>query len=143
MSKLHFLLDTNILSEPLRPHPNPQVMSFLARYSGQTATATLVFHEMLFGCYRLPLGSRKRYVIETYLMQEVHPKLPLLPYDAEAAIWHALERVRLTQAGLTPSFVDAQIAAIAIVNDLTLVTHNLDDYANFENLKTADWFSPK
>lgn len=141
MSRRHFLLDTNILSEPLRPQPNPQVMTLLARYSGQTSTATLVYHEMLYGCYRLPPDSRKRQVIEAYLKQEVELKLPLLPYGTEAAKWHALERARLVQAGQTPTFVDAQIAAIAIVNDRILVTRNLADYANFADLKTVDWFS--
>lgn len=142
MSRLQFLLDTNVLSEPLRPQPDPQVMMLLARYSRLTATATLVFHEMLYGCYRLPSDSRKRQVIEAYLKQEVEPKLPLLPYDSEAATWHAVERARLVQVGQPPAFVDAQIAAIAVVNDLILVTHNLGDYASFNHLKIEDWFSP-
>lgn len=45
MSDPQFLLDTNILSEPLRPVPNPRVMELLVRFSGLTATATVVFHE--------------------------------------------------------------------------------------------------
>lgn len=141
MNPIQFLLDTNILSEPLRPQPNPGVMHALAQYSGEMATATLILHEMLFGCYRLPAPSRKRHAIEAYLKQEVEPKLPLLPYDTEAAKWHAIERARLVQAGQTPAFVDSQIAAIAYVNNLTLVTHNLADYANFAHLKTITWFN--
>jgi tRNA(fMet)-specific endonuclease VapC len=55
--------------------------------------------------------------------------------------WHASERARLTAIRKTPSFADGQIAAIAAVNDLTLVTATISDYANFtdlwvENLKS-------
>lgn len=55
---LRFLLDTNILSEPLRPIPNPNVMEKLRQYENEIATATIVYHELLFGCYRLPESKK-------------------------------------------------------------------------------------
>ncbi len=140
MSDPQFLLDTNILSEPLRPAPNPRVMESLVRSSGLTATATVVFHEMLYGCYRLP-NSRKRQAIEAYLREEVEAKLLLLPYDTEAAKWHASERARLVKLGKTPSYVDGQIAAIAVVNNLVLVTNNEADYADFQGIVIENWFT--
>ncbi|MBD1805585.1 type II toxin-antitoxin system VapC family toxin [Microcoleus sp. FACHB-SPT15] len=139
MSNPQFLLDTNILSEPLRPVPNPSLMELLVRYSGLTATATVVFHEMLYGCYRLP-NSRKRQAIEAYLREEVGAKLLLLPYSTEAAKWHAYERARLVGLGKTPSYVDTQIAAIAVVNNLVLVTNNEADYADFQDIQIENWF---
>ena len=140
MSDPQFLLDTNILSEPLRPAPNPRVMESLVRSSGLTATATVVFHEMLYGCYRLP-NSRKRQAIEAYLREEVEAKLLLLPYDTEAAKWHASERARLVKLGKTPSYVDGQIAAISVVNNLVLVTNNEADYADFQGIQIENWFT--
>ncbi|MCA1991829.1 MAG: type II toxin-antitoxin system VapC family toxin [Coleofasciculus sp. S288] len=140
MSNPQFLLDTNILSEPLRPVPNPRVMELLARSSGLTATATVAFHEMLYGCYRLP-NSRKREVIEAYLREEVEAKLILLPYDTEAVKWHAYERARLVKLGKTPSYVDGQIAAIAVVKNLVLVTNNQADYAEFQGIQIENWFT--
>ncbi len=140
MSDPQFLLDTNILSEPLRPAPNPRVMESLVRSSGLTATATVVFHEMLYGCYRLP-NSRKRQAIEAYLREEVEAKLLLLPYDTEAAKWHASERARLVKLGKTPSYVDGQIAVIAVVNNLVLVTNNEADYADFQGIQIENWFT--
>ncbi|MBD1933673.1 MULTISPECIES: type II toxin-antitoxin system VapC family toxin [Cyanophyceae] len=139
MSNPQFLLDTNILSEPLRPIPNPRVMELLVMYSGLTATATVVFHEMLYGCYRLP-NSRKRQAIEAYLREEVEAKLLLLPYSTDAAKWHAFERARLVGLGKTPSYVDTQIAAIAVVNNLVLVTNNETDYADFQGIQIENWF---
>ncbi|MBW4572610.1 MAG: type II toxin-antitoxin system VapC family toxin [Tolypothrix carrinoi HA7290-LM1] len=140
MTASQFLLDTNILSEPLRPVPNPGVMESLLRYDDSLATATVVLHEMLYGCYRLP-NSQKRRAIEAYLKEEVEAKLPLLPYDKEAAKWHASERTRLVKLGKTPTFVDGQIAAIAVVNNLVLVTNNVVDYAEFQSLKVENWFA--
>jgi tRNA(fMet)-specific endonuclease VapC len=81
---LRYLLDTNIVSEPLRPQPNPGVMAQLAKHAGRAAIATVVWHELLFGCQRLP-ASRKRSAIDQYLQQVVRQTLPLLPYDASAA----------------------------------------------------------
>jgi len=133
-----YLLDTNILSEPLRPVPHPGILNRLKRHQDQLATATVVWHELLFGCYRLPVSAR-RTVVENYLFQVIASSVEILPYDTVAADWHAHERVRLGVAGKTPPFADGQIAAIAKTNDLILVTLNLSDYANFQGLGIEDW----
>lgn len=135
---LHFLLDTNILSEPLRPIPNSNVIEMLRRHENEIATATVVYHELLFGCYRLP-ESKKRQTIEKYLQEVVEPNIPLLPYDTNAAKWHATE-TRLVTIGKTPSFADGQIAAFAQVNGLIVVTNNVADYADFIELQVENWF---
>ena len=136
---LRFLLDTNVLSEPTRPIPNANVVKMLKRHKEEVATATVVFHELLFGCKRLP-ESRKRRILESYLYETVRVQIPLLPYDANAAIWHATERARLSSIGKTPSFADGQIAAIAKVNELILVTNNVSDFADFLDLPIENWY---
>ena len=136
---LRFLLDTNVLSEPTRQIPNTNVVKMLERYKEEVATATVVFHELLFGCKRLP-ESRKRRILESYLYETVRAQIPLLPYDTNAAIWHATERARLSCIGKTPSFADGQIAAIAKVNELILVTNNVSDFADFLDLKIENWY---
>ena len=135
-----YLLDTNILSEPLKLHPNPHLMNRLAREQALVVTAAPVWNELLSGCYRLP-PSKKRQIVEGYLHQTLASTLPILPYDSGAAEWHASERARLTKAGLTPPFVDGQIAAVAVTNQLTLVTKNLSDFVNFQGLVAESWFS--
>jgi tRNA(fMet)-specific endonuclease VapC len=133
-----YLLDTNVISEPLRPAPHPKILQRLQKHQEQLAIASIVWHELLFGCYRLP-ASAKRTAIENYLFQVLAPSVAILPYDESAADWHAAERARLVQAGKTPSFADGQIAAIARTNELILVTLNLSDYADFRDLKVEDW----
>lgn len=133
-----YLLDTHVLSEPLRPTPDSKVLARLQKYQDQLATASVVWHELLFGCYRLP-ASAKRTAIENYLFQVVAPSVAILPYDEQAAAWHAVQRARLVLAGKTPPFADGQIAAIAKTNDLILVTFNRSDYADFYELNLEDW----
>lgn len=135
---LEFLLDSNVISEPMKPKPNPKVIEKLSRYAGKTATATVVWHELLFGLNRLP-ESKKRRELERYLREEVKAKLPFLPYNTAAATWHASERARLVNIGRTPPFADSQIAAIAKANNLILVTNNVADYANFKDLQVENW----
>ena len=110
----------------------------MTRHAGEMAIPAPVWHELRFGCARLPL-SRRRNAIERYLEDVVRASLPILDYDQPAADWHALERARLSAKGNPTSFVDGQIAAIAYVNDLTLVTANTRDFKQFENLEVRNW----
>ncbi len=91
---LRYLLDTNVLSEPLHPQPNPAVMEKLRLHQQEIATASIVCHELLLGCQRLG-ESKKRRTIEIYLQEVVQPHIPILPYNQAAATWHAQERTRL------------------------------------------------
>ncbi len=135
---LKFLLDTNVVSEPLRPSPDPTLMRRLRRHEGETAIASIVWHELQFGFERLA-ESRRRAAIERYLEEVVVASFPILDYDRDAAEWHARERARLEAAGKPPPFVDAQIAAIACVNDLVLVTANKAHFRGFKDLKVQSW----
>jgi tRNA(fMet)-specific endonuclease VapC len=135
---LRYLMDTNVLSEPLRASPNPRILERLERYREGVATAAPVWHEAVFGLRRLP-PSRKRRAIEVYLFEVLQPYLIILPYDREASEWHAAERARLEKAGKTPPFFDGQIAAIARVNDLVVVTNNVADFKVFTEINVEDW----
>ena len=136
---MRFLVDTNILSEATRQRPHPNVIAKLQQHEGEIAISTTVWHELLFGCERLP-NSKRRSFLERYLNEIVRPTITILPYDLEAATWHALERSRLTSIGKTPSFQDGQIAAVAKVNGLIVVTNNLSDYGDFLDLQVENWF---
>lgn len=135
--KAKYLLDTNVLSEPAKPKPNREFLRRFEHYFGQLAIASVTWHEALYGLEILPQGWRKRAVLE-YLHALA---LPVLPYDERAAEWFAKERARLKRAGKQSPYADGQIAAIAAVNDLVLVTANGKDFRSFEGLAIADWLS--
>ena len=134
---MKYLLDTNILSESVKTTPDKSVLIMLERHQHEIVTAALVWHELQYGCQRLP-RSHKRDILESFLSNVVHNML-ILPYDERAAAWHAGERARLSSQGKMPSFVDGQIAAIASVNGLILVTRNISDFEPFSELKTENW----
>jgi len=138
MVSLRFLLDTNVVSEVLRPAGNPGVMRKVQQYESRIGISSVVWHELLFGWERLP-ASRKKKQIEDYLFGVVRAEMPVLPYDQAAAEWHAKERVRLSAIGRTPPFQDGQIAAVAKVNDLVLVTANRAHFEPFDDLQVEDW----
>ena len=135
---LKYLLDTNVVSEPLRAKPAATILRRLRRHEGETAIASIVWHELQFGCARLP-GSSRKAAIERYLEEVVLASFPILDYGRSAAEWHAVERARLEAAGKPPPFVDGQIAAIAAVNDLVLVTANRSDFRGFKGLRLQSW----
>lgn len=135
-----YLLDTNVVSEPLRPAPDPGVLRKIEEHRDRLAIAAPVWHELVFGAERLPDSRRKR-AIELYLLEVVAATLPILPYDRPAARHHAIERARLAALGSTPPFVDGQIAAIAHVHRLTLVTADRAGFEGFEGIAVEDWRS--
>ena len=135
---IRYLLDTNVLSEPIKSHPDAKILESLSEHDGELATCSVVWHELCFGAARLA-SSKKRRAIETYLEEAVRGTLPILPYDQEAAAWHARERARLSKRGRPPSAADGQIAAIASVNDLIVVTANVKDFRRFKDLVVEDW----
>ena len=135
---LRYLLDTNILSEPARQRPNRKIIERLRAESHACATAAPVWHELRYGVSRIPRGKR-RDELEAYLTDVVHASFPILAYDAMAAAWHGAERARLERLGKTAAFVDGQIAAIAVVNGLELVTADAKDFRRFKGLALNSW----
>lgn len=57
---LKYLLDTNILSEPVKPHPNEHVLHKLSQHSGQYCTSVTVWHELHYGVERRRTRSAKK-----------------------------------------------------------------------------------
>lgn len=133
-----WLLDTNIVSEGVKPAPNAGVMANLQRHADELALPAPVWHELRFGWLRMPEGRRKD-AIGLYI-QRVAGQLPVLPYDETAARIHAELRDMQERAGKPLPFVDGQIAAIAMANGLTLVTRNRKDFEGLAGLRVVDWF---
>lgn len=80
------------------------------------------------------------YIFRIYIDNVILPTLPIFDYNAEAALWHSKQRAKLTEQGKMPSFVDCQIASIAYVNNLVLVTRNVKDFVVFNGLVIENWF---
>ena len=134
-----YLLDTNIISEPLKVNPDQKVLDFLKLNENKTALCSPVLHELKYEADRLPTSRKKSFILE-YINSVVIPSLPIFPYESESAVIHAGLRAKLEAKGKTIGFVDSSIASIAIANNLILVTRNIKDFENIEGLKFESRF---
>lgn len=66
--------------------------------------------------------------------------MPQLHYTKDCADIHATIRAEAKQLGKTLSYIDSEIASIAIMNNMTLITRNTKDFANITTLKIENWF---
>ena len=135
---LRYLLDTTIISIPVSKMPDPVILARLEASGPECAIAAPVWHELTYGCECLPRGKR-RTALDVYLRDVVRGSFPNLPYDEAAATWHGKERARLEGLGRPAPFVDGQIAAVAHVHGLVLVTLNERDFRVFEGLRVENW----
>jgi tRNA(fMet)-specific endonuclease VapC len=134
---LRYLLDTSTISWAVARRPSRSVVERLMARGNACAVAAPAWHELVYGCERLPAGRRRSEL--TAFVEGVVRGLPVLPYDEAAAAWHGRERARLDRTGHGAPFVDGQIAAITHVNGLCLVTANVRDFAHFRDLRIEDW----
>lgn len=125
------VLDTNVLSELMRPVPEPRVVDWLdAQETASVAITAITVAEVLYGIERLPDGRRKRSLAAAAAaMFEEDFAGRILAFDGEAAI-HDAERVAASeQAGRAVQMADAQIAAICLRHQATLASRNVKDFA--------------
>lgn len=124
------VLDTNVVSEVLRPQPAPRVVVWLESLTGNVAITAVTFAEVLAGLRRLPDGKRKDAL--TALVEAVlfpyRDVGAVLAFDAAAASRYAEVLAAREAAGLPISTADAQIAAICRVHDATCATRNTKDF---------------
>jgi tRNA(fMet)-specific endonuclease VapC len=73
------------------------------------------------------------------IQQKFFNQFQSLPFDDEAALIFGEIRADLTKKGTPIGGYDLQIAAIAFANDLTLITHNTNEFSRIVNLKIEDW----
>jgi tRNA(fMet)-specific endonuclease VapC len=134
-----FLLDTNVVSELAKIQPNSGVETQVLARQADCALAAPTVEELCFGVARLPKSAR-RDMLERWL-EGVLQQFTLLPIDYRAALWLGRERARLAGEGLPVPRTDGEIAAVAVINGLTLITRNQKDFANFNDLQVDNWFT--
>lgn len=124
------ILDTNVVSEPLRPAPDAAALAWLdAQASATLCLTSITLAELLAAVAALPAG-RRRNRLALALSDQVLPLFEgrMLAFDAPAA--HAFARVHAgaAAAGNPISFADAAIAAIAAAHGFALATRNARDF---------------
>src|SRR5215471_3375428 len=112
------VLDTNVLSESLKPSPSRLVLEWLgAQPASNLFTTAITRAELLYGLALLPSGQRRRTLesrIEQILDRGFAGRIP--PFDAEAAQAYAEIYAARRMQGRPMPMMDAQIAAIALAH---------------------------
>ena len=124
------VLDTNVLSEILRPAPSAEVLEWMrAEPVSALFTTTITEAELLYGIALLPDGMRRRSletVVHAILAEDLAGRI--LPFDSPAAREFADIAANRRRAGRPISEADARIAAIARSRGAALATRNVTDF---------------
>jgi hypothetical protein len=120
------LLDTNVISEPLRAAPEPRVVEWLDVQALETLYLSVVTAaELRFGVARLPAGRRRdglRERLETQVLPAFAGRV--LTFDLAATQAYADLMAKAQAAGFAIGLADGYIAAIATVNGMTVATRD-------------------
>jgi len=123
------VLDTNVLSEFLRPAPDERVIAWLdAQPKTDVATTAVTVFEMLYGVARLPDGLHRRRLGRAIAQQLTAFDGRVLAFDAAAAAHTAALSAARRLAGRRIGAQDAQIAGIARSRGVMLATRNTKDF---------------
>ena len=123
------VVDTNVVSELMRPSPSPQVREWVsARAPGELCTTAITVAEIRHGLERLTEGRRKQSLLAaaTELFAEFSEYIQ--PFDADAAIRYATIVAHRDRLGLPIDGFDTQIAAICRTRGAALATRNAKDF---------------
>jgi predicted nucleic acid-binding protein len=123
------LLDTNVLSELVKPQPDPRVVNWTRRTAAALAVPTIAVAEMAFGIEKLVEGRRRDELLDALrrLVSEFADRL--LDFNVSAAWAYGRILAGARRAGRPMALPDALIAAIAQANGCALATRNVKDFA--------------
>lgn len=130
------LLDTNVLSELMRPKPATEVLDWFERQQGTSFFVSAITRaEILLGIALLPDGKRRDGLAEAAeQMFDEDFAGRSLAFDDNCATEYALLVAERTRRGHSISTEDGQIAAIALTHELPLATRNGKDFKGIEGL---------
>ena len=126
------LLDTNVISELMRPSPDLAVESWVANHNVEKLFFSAVGEaELRYGVALMPIGRRQdRLVSEIEAMLREDFEGRVLPFDSAAAFAYAELASARRAAGRPVSIADCQIAAIARSRGLIMATRNVRDFTD-------------
>jgi tRNA(fMet)-specific endonuclease VapC len=133
---MSFRLDTDICSAHLKRPAG--LMHRFVQHSGRLFTSTIVLGELYVWAFQRVNPAPLIQQIENNLLQDVN----VLDFDSNSAKEFGRVRGQLLQQGIAVSRMDLTIAAVALVHNLTVVTHNTSDYQNVPGLQLEDWLTP-
>ena len=131
---MNYLLDTNACIVYLNRRVSSVRQRLEALPKHDIAVCSIVKSELFYGAIKSSNPERSLGMQQEFLNQYVS-----LPFDDKAALVYGQIRAQLATLGTPIGPLDLQIAAIALANNLTLVTHNTREFSRVEGLQIEDW----
>ncbi len=129
-----WLLDSNAVSVLLNERSPIMKSKVAAYYGSQLVLCSVVKAELLYGAWRCADTVKALHKLE-----RIFRELESFPFDDRAAEEYGRLHAHLSVNGTRIGPNDTMIAAIALANNLTLVTHNTREFSRVPNLKIEDW----
>lgn len=131
---MRVLLDTNICIYMIRNKP-PEVSKHFEQFVlGDIAISSLTVAELQYGVEKSAAKKRNSLALEAFLLP-----LEITPFDMDSALVYGKIRAELERQGKPIGGMDMLIAAQAIAQNVTLITHNLKEFPRIPNLKCETW----
>lgn len=141
---MSFLLDTNVISEWVKPHPNPRVLSWVDHVDEEHVFLSVIsLAEIRRGIEVMDHGHRRNR-LAIWLAEEVPQRFGdrILDIDSRVAIQWGVLMAQRQKDGTPLAIMDAFFAATASAYGLTLVTRNVRHFARLEIQLLDPWQSP-
>jgi tRNA(fMet)-specific endonuclease VapC len=129
-----YLLDTNACINYLNVRHSPIERRMVVIQPGDVVICSVVLAELFRGAYRSTQRQKNLELLNRFASQ-----FRSLPFDNTAAEIYGRIRADLEVIGMLIGPYDLQIAAIALANNLTLVTHNTREFGRINGLRLEDW----
>jgi toxin FitB len=129
VSDFHYLLDINVISEGLKPSPNPTVMPWMDNTPANNLYLSVITMGEIIRGMTKQAGTKRGVELEAWFEKTLIPSFEarILPLqEAQMRIW-GKEYARAAARGFTPPILDSLLAATAIEQGLILVTRNTKD----------------
>lgn len=138
---MNYLVDTNVLSEATRPHPDGNVAAWLDSQSAHELFVSVVsIAEIQKGIFLLPVGQRKK-KLEHWLDHDLLPSFAgrVIPLgEQEMTAWAKLQ-AQVERTGRMLPMVDSLLAATALCHGFTIATRNVEDFRHSEVQVINPW----
>lgn len=137
------ILDTNVISELMRPEPDGRVLDWLARNGTQEFCATSIsLAEIMSGIAALPHGRRRNVLDASAQHVFTQAFKRILPFNVESAPHFASVTAARKSKGFHIDVPDAMIAAIALSHGAEVATRNADDFVGCGLIVRNPWVEP-
>ena len=131
---MKYMLDTNICIGMIR-QTMPALIQQLISYSpGDVGVSSITIAELAYGAQKSSQTQKNMAALEQFLLP-----LEIADFDQQASMIYGAIRAKLEQEGNRIGAMDMLIGSHAVCLDVTLVTHNTNEFQRIPNLKLEDW----